>query len=54
VVRTALELEFSREEAAHQLDLAIDWGRYAELLAYDDKSESIYLEVAPAAMPTGA
>lgn len=54
VVRTALELEFSREEAEHQLDLAINWGRYAELLAYDDKSESIYLEAAPVAAPTGA
>jgi NitT/TauT family transport system ATP-binding protein len=26
---------FSDEEARHQLDLAIDWGRYGELYEYD-------------------
>ena len=31
-----LESCFSREEAERQLDTAIDWGRYAELFAFDD------------------
>jgi NitT/TauT family transport system ATP-binding protein len=44
VVQTALELEFHEEEAERQLDTAIDWGRYAELLAYDDSSQVLYLE----------
>ncbi len=44
VIRLALELEFSPEDAAHQVELAIQWGRYAELLAYDDNTETIYRE----------
>lgn len=44
VIQTALELEFHQEEAERQLDTAIDWGRYAELLAYDDSSQVLYLE----------
>lgn len=44
VVQTALELEFPEEEAYRQLDTAVDWGRYAEILAYEDASEVIYLE----------
>lgn len=46
VVQTALELEFPPEEAQRQLDTAVNWGRYAELLAYDDNAELIYLEPA--------
>jgi NitT/TauT family transport system ATP-binding protein len=48
VVQTALELEFHEEEAERQLETAINWGRYAEILAYDDSSEVLYLE------PTGS
>jgi NitT/TauT family transport system ATP-binding protein len=48
VVQTALELEFLPEEAERQLETAINWGRYAELLAYDDDSAVIYLEPAGA------
>jgi NitT/TauT family transport system ATP-binding protein len=44
VVRAALELEFPPELAERQAETAVDWGRYAELLAYDDDSEMIYLE----------
>ncbi len=44
VVQTALELEFPAEEAERQLETAIDWGRYAELLAYDEGI--LYLEPA--------
>lgn len=44
VVHTALELEFPPVEAERQLDTIIDWGRYAELIAYEDGSELLYLE----------
>ncbi|MBM4300292.1 MAG: ATP-binding cassette domain-containing protein [Deltaproteobacteria bacterium] len=44
VVQAALELEFHPEEAQHQLEIVVDWGRYAELLSYDDKSRVIFLE----------
>ena len=44
VVQTALGLEFHEEEAERQLDTAINWGRYAEILAYDDSSEVLFLE----------
>jgi NitT/TauT family transport system ATP-binding protein len=33
--RDVLRRTFSEEEASEQLDLAIDWGRYAELYSYD-------------------
>ncbi len=49
VIRLALELEFSPEDAAHQVELAIQWGRYAELLAYDDNTETIFRETAEVA-----
>jgi NitT/TauT family transport system ATP-binding protein len=38
------EKYFGAEEAAHQLDILIDWGRYAELFAYDEKAKVLYLE----------
>ncbi|MCS6925153.1 MAG: nitrate/sulfonate/bicarbonate ABC transporter ATP-binding protein [Candidatus Binatia bacterium] len=44
VVQIALELEFPAEEAKRQLDIAVRWGRYAELFAYDDKVGILYLE----------
>lgn len=49
VVQTALELEFPEEEAYRQLDIAVDWGRYAEIISYEDASEVIYLEPGAAA-----
>lgn len=52
VVRTALELEFPPDEAERQLDILIDWGRYAELLAYDDNRGLLTLE--PASVPERA
>jgi NitT/TauT family transport system ATP-binding protein len=30
--------------AKDQLDTAVDWGRYAELFAYDDLSGELFLE----------
>jgi NitT/TauT family transport system ATP-binding protein len=40
----ALEQTFSSEEARKQLDTAVDWGRYAELFAYDDDAGEFFLE----------
>jgi len=48
VILRALELEFPPEEAERQFDIIIEWGRYAELLSYDDDREVIFLERAPA------
>lgn len=44
VIQTALELEFPTEKAETQLDTLIDWGRYAELIAYNDDKALVYLE----------
>jgi NitT/TauT family transport system ATP-binding protein len=44
VIQTALELEFPPEEAERQLETAVNWGRYAEFIAYDDDEEKLYLE----------
>jgi NitT/TauT family transport system ATP-binding protein len=44
VLQTALELEFPPDEAARQLETAADWGRYSELLSYDDDEDVFYLE----------
>jgi NitT/TauT family transport system ATP-binding protein len=46
MVKTALELEFPPEETERQLDTIIEWGRYAEVLVYDDDEEMIYMEQA--------
>ncbi len=39
-----LQEHFSEPEARRQLDTAIDWGRYAEVFAYDDGTGELYLE----------
>ncbi|HPN38307.1 MAG TPA: nitrate/sulfonate/bicarbonate ABC transporter ATP-binding protein, partial [Melioribacteraceae bacterium] len=44
VVQTALELEFPAAVAEEQIDIIMTWGRYAELIVYDDNEELIYLE----------
>ncbi len=44
VIFTALSLDFPDEDADRQVQTLIAWGRYAELLAYDDGSETISLE----------
>ncbi len=43
-VRSFLEEEFPPEDAERQIKTLINWGRYAELFAYDDVREVIYLE----------
>ncbi|MCX7597278.1 MAG: nitrate/sulfonate/bicarbonate ABC transporter ATP-binding protein [Armatimonadetes bacterium] len=50
VLETALELHFPAEEARRQLSTLIDWGRYAEVFAYDDGRRVFYLEPLPSAM----
>lgn len=35
---------FRSEEATHQLDITIDWGRYAELFAYEEATKQLFLE----------
>jgi NitT/TauT family transport system ATP-binding protein len=44
VLRTALALDFPPDEADRQLDIIADWGRYAEVLVYDDSDETFALE----------
>jgi ABC-type nitrate/sulfonate/bicarbonate transport system, ATPase component len=44
VLLTALEPEFPPEVAERQLDIALEWGRYAELFAYDDAEGRFFLE----------
>jgi len=39
-----LEHSFSSEEARRQFETVIDWGRYAELLTYDDSSGELSLD----------
>ncbi|HEY9720625.1 MAG TPA: nitrate/sulfonate/bicarbonate ABC transporter ATP-binding protein [Oscillatoriaceae cyanobacterium] len=39
---------FSVNEAKRQLQTAIDWGRYAELFTYDERSHQLVLESEPA------
>jgi NitT/TauT family transport system ATP-binding protein len=41
----ALVSEFSDQRAGHQLNIAISWGRYAELLDYDHRAEILSLDV---------
>ncbi len=41
------ERQIGSAQATRQLDVLIDWGRYAELLAYDDEVRQIYLEEEP-------
>ena len=44
LVLDVLNNHFSPKEAQRQLNTAIDWGRYAELYAYDEPSGEIFLE----------
>ncbi len=44
VFHTALSLEFPADMAEQQLDVAIGWGRYAELIDYDDRDETLSLD----------
>jgi len=48
VVEAALSLEFPPEIGRSQLETLINWGRYGELLTYDDQSEELFSEPEPA------
>ncbi|HWB85772.1 MAG TPA: AAA-associated domain-containing protein [Bryobacteraceae bacterium] len=48
-IRAELAQAVLADEVENQMDVAVDWGRYAELLAYDDTKEMLYLEPAGAA-----
>jgi NitT/TauT family transport system ATP-binding protein len=50
--RTVLRRSFSETEAENQLDVALDWGRYAELYAYDADHDELALD--PARVPAPA
>jgi NitT/TauT family transport system ATP-binding protein len=41
---TALEVEFPPADVERQLEIIVRWGRYAEILAYDDTTGRISLE----------
>ncbi len=55
VFYTALTPEFPDELAERQLDIAIDWGRYAELIDYDDRDQNLSLDTtrSEGVAPTG-
>ncbi len=40
-----LDEHFPREEAQHQFETAVDWGRYAELFEYDRSEDRLFLPV---------
>ncbi len=44
VVLHALELEFPPEEAKRQIETIINWGRYAEIIGYDETTGTIFME----------
>ncbi|MCC7448149.1 MAG: AAA-associated domain-containing protein [Anaerolineae bacterium] len=44
VVLTALALEFLPDEAVRQIEIAVNWGRYAELFSFDDDDDVLFLE----------
>lgn len=39
-----LKQRYSEQSAREQLDIAIDWGRYSELFAYDEDSHELFIE----------
>lgn len=49
--RDVLRRAFSDTETDHQLDVALDWGRYAELYSYDADRDELALD--PALVQTG-
>jgi len=44
IILGALELEFPEKQANRLLDTLINWGRYGEVISYDDNTEFIYSE----------
>lgn len=48
VVQMALALELPPDEAEKQLNILVAWGRYGEILAYDDEKRILTLDIAGA------
>ena len=48
--RDILKEHFSEDEAARQIETALNWGRYGELFTYDSETERLLL-IQPASMP---
>jgi hypothetical protein len=46
LAEVALLPEFPDEVSERQLKLAINWGRYAEIIDYDDSDETVRLAIA--------
>ena len=44
-LKEELETEFTPKMSEKQLDVIVDWGRYAELISYDDREEVFSLAV---------
>src|SRR5580658_1893486 len=44
--RDVLDKHFSQEDVQHQLDAALNWGRYAESFTYDSQSDRLLLDEA--------
>jgi NitT/TauT family transport system ATP-binding protein len=44
--RDVLDKHFSQEDVQHQLDAALNWGRYAEIFTYDSHSDRLLLDEA--------
>jgi NitT/TauT family transport system ATP-binding protein len=42
--RDVLDKHFSQEDVQHQLDAALNWGRYAEIFTYDSQSDRLLLD----------
>jgi len=51
-VQSDLDPAFPPEEAERQLDTAVRWGRYAEILTYEDNARIISLEPIDSVSPT--
>jgi NitT/TauT family transport system ATP-binding protein len=42
--RDVLDKHFSQEDVQHQLDAALNWGRYAEIFTYDSQTDRLLLD----------
>lgn len=45
IMPAVLSLDFLEDEAELQLETIVNWGRYAEVVIYDDDNEMFYLEM---------
>ncbi len=43
-LRDALQDKFLPDQIERQINIAVDWGRYAEIISYDDDKELLHLE----------